>query len=91
MLSDVDLIDGIVVIFRKCWNLPHDATEDELKSHALLLLNWFKGGASEVDMDVEVAKVQLRLGLGFDKSHEDVTARIIDLVGRDSIRSTHPG
>lgn len=91
MLSDVDLVDGIVAIFRKCWSLPHDASEGELKSHAVLLLNYFMGDASDIAKGAEVEKVQLRLGLGFDKSHKDVTARIIDLVHSDPIFSANPG
>ena len=35
MADDAALIQGIIVIFRKCWHLSHDVADDELKDYAV--------------------------------------------------------
>ena len=34
MADDAALIQGIIVIFRKCWHLSHNVADDELKDYA---------------------------------------------------------
>jgi hypothetical protein len=74
------LIQDIVVIFRKCWDLPRHVTDDDLKDSAAPVLKCIKGGKFERAPFMEVAKIQLTLGQPRNQSHKEVAALAIEMV-----------
>jgi hypothetical protein len=84
MADDAALIQGIIVIFRKCWHLSHDVADDELKDYAALLLDRIKASESETALYMEVAKIQLKLGRPRNETYREVTARAVDMVQKNS-------
>jgi hypothetical protein len=84
MADDAALIQGTIVIFRKCWHLSHDVADDELKDYAALLLNRIKASETETALYMEVAKIQLKLGRPRNETYREVTARAVDMVQKNS-------
>jgi hypothetical protein len=80
MSDDAALIQGIVVIFRKCWDLPRHITDDDLKDYVALVLKRIKAGESETALFMEVAKIQLKLGQPRNESYKEVAALAVETV-----------
>jgi hypothetical protein len=85
MIDDIALVQGIVVILRKCFELPQTADEAVLRKHAEKLLAGSKAGESELARRALAGKAQSELdGMEDDNTCREVAKRVQKLVSENS-------
>lgn len=81
MIDETDLIDGIVVIMRSCWDLPADCNEGELVAYAETLLHKIRDAADMATLYSYLANVQVgNLEMPKSNAYYEIVDRSIALV-----------